>query len=258
MDHISYSQISSYLRCGEAYRRRYIEKEIIPPGIALVRGISIHKGAEEQNRFKLATREDKPKKEVLEVISDSFDTSLKDGIRLTKEEKSRKAKVIGQAKDDTIKLGELFCDQMAPTVMPEKVEHSFVVPLNDDIELRGRIDLIDINGALRDLKTSGKKKAQTEADLTDQLTAYALGYEYVFEKPPPKIILDVLVNNKTPNYQLLSTTRTHNDIDIFFRRMQTVLEGIRKGIFLPADPTSWICDPRYCGYAYTCPYCKIR
>lgn len=255
MDHISFSQISMYLRCGEAYRRRYLENERIPPGVALVRGISIHKGAEEQNHFKLATREDKPKKEVLEVVSDSFDNALKDGVWLTKEEKTQKAKVIGQAKDETIGLGELFCDEVAPAIMPEKVEHSFVIPL-DGIDFVGRIDLIDDKGTLRDLKTSSRKKPQTEADLTDQLTAYALAYEYLFGEPPPQIVLDILVNTKTPNYQLLSTVRTHNDIDIFLKRMQTVRGGIKKGVFLPADPTSWICTERFCGYWWTCPYAK--
>ena len=40
--YLSPSQMGMYCRCGEQYRRRYIEKEIIPPGFALIKGGSVH------------------------------------------------------------------------------------------------------------------------------------------------------------------------------------------------------------------------
>lgn len=46
MNHISYSQISTYLKCGEKYRRNYIEMEKLPPNAAMVCGSSIHYGLE--------------------------------------------------------------------------------------------------------------------------------------------------------------------------------------------------------------------
>jgi len=128
---ISYSRLSMYLRCGEQYRRRYIEKEVIPPGIALIRGISVHKGAEENNRYKLATKKDKKKSDILGIVSDTFDQKLKDGIWLTKEEKSRKGQIIGDGKDDAIKLAGLYCDETAPAIMPDKIELPFEVPLGN-------------------------------------------------------------------------------------------------------------------------------
>ena len=259
MNHISFTQLSMYLRCGEQYRRRYIEGEKIPPGIALIEGISIHKGAEEQNRFKLATHEDRPKKEVLEIVSSAFDDNLKSGVWLTTEEKQRKSQVLGEAKDETIGLAGLYCDEVAPPIIPDKIELPFNIPLDSiALDLVGRVDLVDSQGTLRDLKTASRKKPQNEIDLTDQLTIYALGYEYLFGNPPPHIALDVLVKTKQPKYQEAQTSRTHDDIDIFFRRMQAILEGIKKGIFIPADPTHWCCSERFCGYWWTCPYARRR
>lgn len=50
MNHISYSQISTYLKCGEKYRRNYIEMEKLPPNAAMVVGSSIHYGVEIANK----------------------------------------------------------------------------------------------------------------------------------------------------------------------------------------------------------------
>jgi len=254
IDHISYSQLSMYSRCGEQYRRRYIEGEKIPPGIALIRGISIHKGAEENNKYKLATKKDKKKSDIIEVVSATFDDKLKDGIWLTKEDKSRKSQIIGESKDDTVKLAGLYCDETAPQIMPDKIELWFEIPL-ETTKLTGRIDIIDDKGFVRDLKTASKSKNQRVIDLTSQLTCYALAYEFLFGKPPSNIVLDVLVNTKVPKYQFLETKRSHKDIDILLKRLNTMLMGIEKGVFMPADPgESWMCDEKWCGYFWTCPY----
>lgn len=253
LDHISYSQLSMYSRCGEQYRRRYIEGDKIPPGIALIRGISVHKGAEENNRYKLATKKDKKKSDILGIVSDTFDQKLKDGIWLTKEEKSRKGQIIGEGKDDAIKLAGLYCDEIAPEIMPDKIELPFEVPLGNK-KLVGRIDIIDNEKSLRDLKTAGKSKQQRDVDLSDQLTCYALAFRFLFNSPPPKIIMDVLVNTKKAKYQILETKRELPQMDMFLRRISTMLEGIKKGVFMPADPTNWGCDEKWCGYFWTCPY----
>ncbi len=38
--------------------------------------------------------------------------------------------------------------------------------------------------------------------------------------------------------------------------VNTMIQGLAKGVFVPAQPTSWVCDPRYCGYYPTCKYVK--
>lgn len=40
--HLSFSQISKYLKCGEQYRRAYIEHERLPPNVSMIVGSAIH------------------------------------------------------------------------------------------------------------------------------------------------------------------------------------------------------------------------
>jgi hypothetical protein len=48
-----------FQRCGEQYRRRYLENEIIPPGISARIGSGVHKAAEINFRAKIQTGEDR-------------------------------------------------------------------------------------------------------------------------------------------------------------------------------------------------------
>ncbi len=54
-DHFSVSQLSMFQRCGEQYRRRYMEGDIFPPGLALVTGRATHKSAEVNLKQKVAS-----------------------------------------------------------------------------------------------------------------------------------------------------------------------------------------------------------
>ena len=58
MDHISFSSLSMFLKCGEQFRRRYECNEIIPPSASLARGTCGHKSLEANFRQKIETRED--------------------------------------------------------------------------------------------------------------------------------------------------------------------------------------------------------
>ena len=251
---ISYSRLNCYLRCGEQYRRRYIEKEIIPPGIALIRGISVHKGVELNNRYKLEKGKDIIKKDLIAITDSEFSKTLKaEGVFFSREEISQKKKLIGAGRDDTVKLTGLYSDEVAPLIMPKKIEMKFEMPCEEHT-LTGRIDNIDAEDALRDTKTANKKKNQNEVDCSDQLTFYALAHEYLFGKPPTKIVMDTLVCTKIAKYDPIITKRNHDDITMLIRRIYAVIEGMKKGVYLPSDPTKWQCNPRWCGYYETCKY----
>lgn len=50
MKYISFSQFSTYLKCGERYRRSYVNKEKMPPNVNMVVGSSIHYAIEVANK----------------------------------------------------------------------------------------------------------------------------------------------------------------------------------------------------------------
>ena len=251
---ISHSRFSMYLRCGEQYRRRYVEKETIPPGIALIRGRSVHKGIELDNRHKLEAGKGISKKDLIAIADSEFTKTLKaEGVFFSREERGQRRKLIGVGRDNTVKLTGLYSEEMAPLITPKQVEMKFEMPCGEHT-LTGRIDNVDIEDALRDTKTANKRKSQGEVDSMDQLTFYAIAYEYLFGAPPKKIVIDTLVCSKVAKYDPIVTARSRDDITMLIRRIYAVIGGMERGVYLPSDPTKWNCSPRWCGYYETCKY----
>ena len=78
-EHVSASQLSMYCKCGEQYRRRYVEGEIVPPGVALVSGKSVHKAREIDLKHKMATGEDLAVEAVKESARDQVHGAFQGG-----------------------------------------------------------------------------------------------------------------------------------------------------------------------------------
>lgn len=254
--YISQSQLTMYERCGEQYRRRYIENERIPPGIAMAKGIGVHNGAKVNFHQKIESHEDLPHDEIIEAAVAEYETVVNKGILLTPEEETvGVSRVIAQAKDSVVVLSDLFANQVAPEYQPTIVEEEIrIVMPNAPIDFVTRMDLIDDRDIVTDIKTSGKKKPQSEVDMSEQLTFYALAYLHRTGRLPAAVRLENLVDKANPERQMLESIRTDRDLECILARINAMLDGIRKGVFIPALATSWQCDPRYCGYALTCPY----
>ena len=152
--YISPSQIFTYSKCGEIYRRRYIEKEVIPPGIAQTKGLSVHKGAEFNFKPKIQTKKDKPVGDVVDFSVAAFEGQVEnEGLSLNSEEEGRGKKiVVGEAKDKTAKMASVLMTHVAPRYQPVTVEEPVVVPLETSThDLKGIIDLEVEDGSIVDL-----------------------------------------------------------------------------------------------------------
>jgi hypothetical protein len=253
----SSTRLDTYLTCGEAYRRRYILGEKIPPGVALIRGRSVHKAAEINYRQKLETREDLPVEQIVDSAAAEFEATVEgEGVLFNfEEERIGAGKVIGAAKDDTTSCARVFAERVSPAVQPLIVEEMVRIDLPDrDFDLIGKIDTVDELEYVRDLKTSGRRKAQADVDTSDQLTWYSAAYRKLTGRTPKGVVLDVLLCQKTPSVQRLVSHRTTRDIDVFLARLNAFVAGVSGGIFLPATPGHWKCSPKWCGYWHTCPY----
>lgn len=115
MDHISFTQLNMLLRCGEQYRRRYIQKEIIAPSGSMIRGRSCHKSEEVNFRQKIKTNLDLPVEQVKDIFSDEWEMG-KYQIQWTEEELNGNSpqKVEGNFKDSGIGLIQIYHAQLAP------------------------------------------------------------------------------------------------------------------------------------------------
>lgn len=255
--HLSPSQINMASRCMEQYRRRYIEGEKIPPGVAMIKGTAVH-GANKVNMTqKMESRVDLPLAEIREAAAAEFDKSIAGGFLLTAEEQGRGPKtVIGEAKDEAVAMADFYGQCQAPDYQPVMVEKMIRITLPMcSHDLLGIVDLADDKDRVTDFKTAGRKKNKTEAEVSVQLTTYAAAFKAATGRDATELRLDTIVKTKKRiSRDVLIGTRTPADYQVLANRMNAILASIKAGIFLPADPSSWACSTKFCGYAMTCPY----
>lgn len=262
--HVSMLEMMS--KCGIQFQRRYgarfdcwQEEEIIPPGIALVTGISVHKAVEANLKHKIESEGQLLAREQVATVADEeFRGIWQGGVMLTEDEATNVNKVFGSAVDQTIALALLHHDNLAPIIKPVAVEEKFVITMADyPYDLAGKKDVRE-KDALRDTKTKAASPPDNAARSL-QMAMYAMAEKVAGRGLPSKVYLDFLVKTKTPKVVIREAVPDDSWIQPLFHRIaqaikiiQSVKEG--KGQFTPADPESWICSRRYCGYANTCPY----
>jgi hypothetical protein len=251
-------------RCGEQYRRRYGEGERLPPGIALVRGKSVHSANERNLVQKLETGELLSVAEVRDLAADSFDKEVKGGGFVIDGEYAKMPvrKALDTAKDEAVDLSGLHAEQVAPSIQPTAIEVRIELPPSQALEVPfiSILDVIDDGTKIRDTKTTRKSPPSEAAHLSDQLTSQDLAYRARYHREPEELSLDYLV--RTPSGKLtpsrLTTHRSKADLGTFLRRAQAALRMIEAEVFLPAPQDAWVCSERWCGYTSTCPYYRGR
>lgn len=254
--HLSATQLDMYCRCPESYRRRYIEGEVIPPGIALAKGKGLHAGAETNMRQKIASFEDLPASDIVDASVAAFEAEIAGGIALDSAEASIGASiVVAAAKDAVAEMAQVHADEQAPEYQPILVEETVRFELPGPRDLLGIIDLATDDGKVVDFKTARRKKKQGDADDSVQLSIYAAAYERKTGTPPDRVRLDVLVQgSKGITRQVLDSSRGAADMDALANRINVISSAIESGIFPPAPPGAWNCSRRWCGFFDSCIY----
>lgn len=259
--YLSSHRLQMYERCGEQYRRRYVLGEKIPPGIAMLRGTGVHGGAKANFRQKIDTREDLPPKDIVDISVTEFERAFnRDGVLLTPEEETvGLSNVIGKGKDSVARLSEVFATHIAPKYQPIMVEEtSRLIIDGSPYDLLAVMDMADEADRVVDLKTALKAKNQREVDESEQLTFYSLVFRAKKGKLPSEVVLETIIDSAPPKAKSLVGTRTDADLVTLVERINVMIDGLNKGVFIPAQPTSWFCDPRYCGYYMTCKYVRRK
>lgn len=255
---LHYSGLDTLSRCGEQFRRRYIEKEIIPPGVASVVGSATHRTVKSNLSRKIETGLLLPVEEIADMARDGLVREWDEkGVELQPEEKLEGEKVVkAQATDKAVRLSVLHARDKAPVIQATHLERPWVVELvGYPLDLAGQID-IQGPGIVRDTKTAGKTPSATIADDSDQLTAYALAAKVIDGEAPAVVALDYLIDNKTPVAKTFTSTRDDSDFRALLNRVEVAIMALEKGIFVPARQTDWWCSNRWCGYFRSCRFVK--
>lgn len=260
----SNSSLATLQQCGEKFRRKYLERQWSPSSPAALRGTVVHKVARTALLRKMRERALPTVEEAKDLAATEFDLSWKAGVQLSKEEAAEgAAKIEAHSKDFAVDLAGFHVARVAPAIEPVGVERKIIVrPKDSDLEINGVIDLIDRRPegeVIRDLKTSQKSPSKDAADKSQQLSIYAMIRMAEVGQLPHHLTLDTLV--RTParadkSHVSLDTTRDSEDVNALVNRINTAVEAVKRGVFVPASPTEWYCSAKYCEFFASCVYTR--
>jgi hypothetical protein len=255
--HLSASQLDMFAKCPESWRRRYLEGEIIPPRLAMLKGSAIHSAAEHNMRQKIESYADLPVKEITDFAVSAYEDKLKrDSYTLGENETLNDA---AEMKSTVASMAQVHAERQAPDYQPVAVEQRFTISLPMlDHDLVGVADLITDQREVVDFKTGKRSLSQSDADESTQLSIYAASVQR--DNPgvdAVNVTLDMITepgSRSAPKRVVIHSHRDRSDLPILANRVEVVSRTIAAGLFPPAAPGSWWCSADWCGYYATCKY----
>lgn len=245
---ISYSQISTFLKCPRQYRYKYIEKLPQKPSIVPMQSQAWHAVVEKNYIFKMRSKRDLPLKRMLELYKYELKKMLvyaggwekvDHGKFLTFEE------VMLQGLDITEKHHKL----LAPKIKPLGTEVKFQVQFNKEVDIIGVWDLLE-KDTVADNKAFGRTPNQDDFDKDIQFTLYAWAYEKMYKKIP-QLRMDCMVKNKEVKAVQLWTKRNKRSLKWFEGMVEDVVAAMKGGGYFP-NTNGWHCNQLYCSFWDNC------
>jgi hypothetical protein len=241
------------LRCGEQFRRRYIEGEIIPPGIGAGRGTAVHAGNKANLGQKILSKKDLPLSDLKDATRDGYVRAFSGGVYIPKDEISEKEKLLNGGLNEALRLIGLYREKVAPEIQPMAVEESFEIDVGLPLNLAGRMDYQE-KPKVGDIKTTTKSWAEGQILREIQPVFYSFAHEKMRGMRPEFVYHILVALKKEEKLQEQKMTASDNDYRALFAKLKMFCHMLETGTFLPANPGSWWCSEKWCGYWGTCPY----
>lgn len=246
LDHLSYSSISSYLLCGEAWRRRYIVNEPAPVSDNLVLGSAFHgavesylKGAPDlEAAYEQAWSQQLERDQNIAWESGCPGPTHDTGLRMVK------AKPVHKMLDD-IKAN--FDSEHG--LIERRVElHVPGVP----VPIIGYIDVITRDGVPGDFKTASRMWADGKAgdELQPLFYLAALNQEGILV-PDWTFRHYVVSKAQSPTAKVFEVKRKPSEVFGLFEIIRRAWQAIEAKAYLMQTDT-WKCSPKYCEYWDKC------
>jgi len=255
LDHLSHTQVRTYLICGVRYYLRYRRGLIVPPSAAMTLGSATDQAANANYRQKIHTGEDLPARDLEEIFVEDLQARREETIWTPADGDGYQ-----QVETQGRKMIRVMREDLMPGVQPagvqEKIEFGFE---NDAVTFIGYSDLRTGAGsvggeAVVDLKTS--TRVPTIEGNVMQMTGYVIGSRLCFGMQSRKAGIHAVIRSKKTGdcYATKANLEfeiTEEDEKFWLWKVQSALKGIRAGIFNPAADASQ-CNPRWCGYWKIC------
>ncbi|MHB9019395.1 MAG: RecB family exonuclease [Minisyncoccota bacterium] len=256
-DHLSFSQVSMYMRCGKQYEYRYPRGLKVAPAGVLITGSSYHVALQCNAESRMLQGEYMKPNDVQEVFADTFDqkvSSEPEGV-------DWEDRHPGFYKDKGVMLTGLYAECEAPNWGPLAVEQYFEIPTAHEQSLIGYIDQIavrlDEKGAyVQDHKFTGKTPASGKHFL--QLAVYQLASPALAELLGNVPIIGSQIHAAVHGLQKAAIKVSEYPVpsEAELASVQQIVDdtirAIKAGIFPPTGLGTWTCNPKYCGYFHMC------
>lgn len=246
IDHLSYSSITTFLDCPEAWRRHYIAKEPTKTSPALIFGSAIHETVE--------TAIVETGQDLLSIWGAKWPAALESkdiywGVESPGQYFNEGLRILGNETIQTeiAKLKPAMVLGKYPAI-EQKVE--LRVP-GVSVPVIGYIDIILEDGTPADIKTS--KASWSDAKASDSLQSlfYLAAMNQAGMNINWKFKHLVIVKTKEPKFQTLEHTHTPGELFFLFEVIKNAWSAIEKEAF-PLNPGSWKCNPQYCDFYPNC------
>jgi len=254
VDRYSATQFGTFFTCPEAWRRRYIEGDKIPPGIAAVAGSGFHKAPEVDFQSVIAGDGHLTVSDCEDAAATEYVRRLsEDGIYLTREDSQKKNALLAEGKDNAIRAAGKFREDVAEKFEPTLVEHEVTIDIEGISKpVLGYIDVFTVDRMLADWKLS-KAWNQDKSETADQATVYNEMIRQIDGAPPAKTTFQVFKPlKKEIRHTEFVTHRDQSDLVSLVSRAQIMERMIQKGDFPGCAPGHWKCSPKWCGYYGSC------
>lgn len=236
---LSPTQARAYLDCSAKWWFRYGLRLPEPKTSSLALGIAVHQALEANFRDKLDTGEDLPTMGIVMLFRDAW-------LEQITETRFREDESPGDLCRKGEEMVRKYMDEVAGTIQPAAVEQDVSGEIGG-VRVRGRVDLVDTEGRIIDVKTAARKPTSVPPAYAFQLATY----RQLTPGASGEARLDTLVKTKT--VQLVQASYEVSDQDLRLTRnlYPAVQEGIRSGLYLP-NRQSFLCSRKNCAFCERC------
>ena len=250
---LSYSSISLYLNCGEAWRRKYVLQEPQPSSIQLMFGSAIHGSIEEylsdavQGRAQYSPTDLFPYK--WRACLERDGASVQWGNDTPQQHENEGIRILG-TRDVQQMIDKItpLVDEQGAYIERQVILHVPGVP----VPVIGYIDLITADGIPGDFKTSSARWTQDKAESELQPLFYLAGLHQMGHVVPGNRFRHfIITKTKKPEAQVIEHSHTWTEIMWLFGLIRRAWEGISREVF-PVNPGAWLCSSKYCAAWQQC------
>jgi hypothetical protein len=236
---LSPSQVRCFFECPARWWFKYGLQLPERKNSSLALGLAVHQALEVNFREKLETQEDLETTGVVIVFREAW-----------MEQVPQTEFALDESQGDLRRMGERlvtkYMDQVAPTVEPAAVELDVQGEIAG-VAVRGRVDVLDVEGRLIDFKTASRRPSCVSPDYAFQLATY----RQITPGASGAVRIDSLV--KTQTVQIVQQAYTVEEPDI--RATQVLYPMAQKamgsGMYCP-NRQSMLCSQKHCSFWKHC------